>query len=200
MTAQAQPLTRTHYLRRAFFGLMLLLVLGGALVGVLSFATPAETRVYGLGSLDRFAPDTVTTYAVREGRLLEFTYPLRDREPGVVFHVVRLPDGKLLALSAKDPHLGCTVALSPAGYPQPKGFDAGIARFHTPCHGEQYDLAGRRVFGPSPRDLDRYAVSVSDSGIVSVDLDALTIGASPPPAGNRPPLTVTPTAPAPPVP
>ena len=78
MTTQAQPLTRTHYLRRALFGLMLLLVLVGALVGVLSFATPAETRVYGLGSLDRFAPDTVTTYAVREGRLLERVETDRD--------------------------------------------------------------------------------------------------------------------------
>lgn len=196
MTAQAQPLTRTHYLRRALFGLMLLLVLVGALVGVLSFATPAETRVYGLGSLDRFAPDTVTTYAVREGRLLELTYPLRDREPGVVFHVVRLPDGELLALSAKDPHRGCTVVASPAGSPQPKGFEGSgiVARFHTPCHGEQYDLAGRRVFGPSPRDLDRYAVSVSDRGIVSVDLGALTLGASPPPYTGGPSGPAQPTS------
>ncbi len=201
MTAHAQPLTRSHYLRRALFGLMLLLVLGGALAGVLSFATPAETRVFGLGAIDRFAPDTVTTYAVREGRLLELTYPLRDREPGVVFHVVRLPDGELLALSAKDPHLGCTVAVSPAGFPQPKGFEgSGIARFHTPCHGERYDLAGRRVFGPSPRDLDRYAVSISDRGIVSVDLGALTLGASPPPytggPDGTPQATSTPAPPA----
>ena len=31
--------------------------------------------------------------------------------------------------------------------------------FRAPCHGETFDITGRRLFGPSPRDLDRFPVS-----------------------------------------
>ena len=67
--------------------------------------------------------------------------------------------------------------------------------FRNPCHGETYDMAGQRVFGPSPRDLDRLALEIRD-GAVYVNPNAITRGPIPP---TRDPASITP-APPPPTP
>ncbi|MFQ5554176.1 MAG: ubiquinol-cytochrome c reductase iron-sulfur subunit [Acidimicrobiia bacterium] len=75
----------------------------------------------------------------------------------------------LLALWTTDPHLGCRV--SPAWRlreSERQHLTPGTAIWN-PCHGESYDGAGRWLSGPSPRGLDRFAVSiVEDSVIVDV--------------------------------
>jgi Rieske Fe-S protein len=176
MAAHASPILQRYPLRRAIFGALLLVMFAGALIGLLAFLTPDRTRTIDLGSPDRFAPGTVTTYSWRDGRLSGFpagaSLPLRGAT--VVFHVVRLPDGELLALSAKDPHLGCNVPWNPAFE-----WEGSVGWFRNPCHGETYDLAGLRVFGPAPRSLDRYDVSVRN-GRVLIDLDSITPGVSRP--------------------
>lgn len=93
------------------------------------------------------------------------------------FHVVRLDSGEVLALSARDPHLGCTVPYRPSLI-----YNGREGWFHNPCHREIYDLAGYRVFGPQPRGLDRFHVEVV-AGRVTVDLSRLQPGPTTIPLG-----------------
>lgn len=65
--------------------------------------------------------------------------------------------GQLFALSQNCPHLGCRLP-----------YCEGSGRFECPCHGSQFDLAGEWIGGPSPRGIDRFAVSV-ERGRVVVD-------------------------------
>ena len=128
------------------------------------FAWPSRepgNGVFDLGSVNDFSVGSVTT--VEEGE----------------FHLVRLDDGTFIALSWVDSHLGCTVPWrenfvwpDATGTPRPGWFRNG-------CHGETYDITGRRVFGPSPRGLDRYPVSVV-SGRVTVDTNRYVCGYAPP--------------------
>ncbi len=58
-------------------------------------------------------------------------------------------------------HLGCIYPWSDA---------AGI--FACPCHGSQFQLGGKYIAGPAPRDLDKFAFEVLDAGgnvLASVD-------------------------------
>ncbi len=50
-------------------------------------------------------------------------------------------------------HLGCIYPWSDA---------AGI--FACPCHGSQFELNGKWIAGPAPRDLDRFAFEILDAG------------------------------------
>ena len=54
--------------------------------------------------------------------------------------------------------------------------------FRNPCHGETYDMAGQRVFGPAPRGLDRIAIEI-DGDRVIVDLRDIRRGPLHPPPG-----------------
>lgn len=60
--------------------------------------------------------------------------------------------GGLIALSWRDPHLGCTVVWRPAfRFQAPLRVSTGDPGwFRNPCHGETYTKAGLRVFGPQP--------------------------------------------------
>lgn len=49
-------------------------------------------------------------------------------------------------------HLGCIYPWSDA---------AGI--FACPCHGSQFELNGKYIAGPAPRDLDKFAFEIQDS-------------------------------------
>ncbi len=133
----------------------LLFASGSALVAVVvaaavfAFLWPSESRSFNLGTLDQFAPGTVTTYNLRGG--VPVLSPDGHVQTNAAFHVVRLEDGEIRALSSKDPHLGCAVPWRP-DFER----DGETGFFRNPCHGETYDMAGNRVFGPSPRDLDRF--------------------------------------------
>ncbi len=64
----------------------------------------------------------------------------------------------VVAWSVVCPHLGCAIGALPAG-----------PGFYCPCHDSSFDPAGRRVSGPSPRDLDALAdaTRVTDAGVVA---------------------------------
>lgn len=63
-----------------------------------------------------------------------------------------LPAGKpLRCLQTICPHLGCGTVYVP---------DRGT--FACPCHESDFDLSGRRLEGPSPRDLDELECRVSE--------------------------------------
>jgi nitrite reductase/ring-hydroxylating ferredoxin subunit len=73
---------------------------------------------------------------------------------------VRLDSGDFLALSARDAHSDCWVPWRPE-----VEFEGRVGWFRDPCHGSTYDGEGVRVFGPAPRDLDRYPVEVRDGHV-----------------------------------
>lgn len=82
--------------------------------------------------------------------------------------------GQLLALSQKCPHLGCRVP-----------FCESSGRFECPCHGSIFDLGGEWIKGPSPRGMDRFALTV-EGGVLQADTGQLTEG---PPRGAKQLLT-----------
>ena len=182
--------------QRVALGLAGLLLLGVAAAATATFvwpSGPATDLRFNLGRLAQFPPGTVTTlFAPIDGSSAPVSNVAYLRHPGWrvsgspsglwhTFHVVRLDSGEILALSARDPHLGRTMPYRPSF-----NFDGREGWFRDPCHGETYDLAGYRVFGPTPRGRDRLHVEVID-GSVTVDLGDVTAGdRSPPPSGYEP--------------
>lgn len=68
--------------------------------------------------------------------------------------VLRTPEGKLRAVSAKCTHLNCTV--------QYKKEQSAI---WCACHDGMYDLEGKNVSGPPPRPLEPLTVEVRDGDL-----------------------------------
>jgi menaquinol-cytochrome c reductase iron-sulfur subunit len=79
----------------------------------------------------------------------------RDVQLGAAW-LVRRGDA-VEAWSVTCPHLGCSVDRSASG-----------PGFYCPCHDSSFDPAGKRLNGPSPRDLDSLATRVDD-GVVLVE-------------------------------
>lgn len=74
------------------------------------------------------------------------------------------------ALYQRCPHLGCKPNFCLKNY-----------WFECPCHGSRYDRIGIKIreFGPAPRGLDRFSVSVDAAGVLTVDTSKLTLGPLP---------------------
>ena len=76
------------------------------------------------------------------------------------------------ALYQRCPHLGCK--------PNPclKNF-----WLECPCHGSRYDRLGIKAdgaqYGPAPRGMDRFSVSVDGGGALTVDTGKITLGPLP---------------------
>ena len=75
----------------------------------------------------------------------------------------RTPEEGLLALCGFDPHLGCRIGFA-ADFPLDTGepLPSDVV-FVNLCHGEKYDLRSGNLAGPSPRGLDRFAVTAPSS-------------------------------------
>jgi len=80
-------------------------------------------------------------------------------------------DGGIVALYQKCPHLGCRV---------PECVTSQW--FECPCHGSQYNQVGEKRGGPAPRGMDRFAVSVDASGVLTVNTGMVIQG---PPIGTN---------------
>jgi len=61
-------------------------------------------------------------------------------------------DPKIRCLHVICPHLGCAI-----------DYSADRKTFNCPCHASEFDAAGRRRFGPSPRDMDELECRISDA-------------------------------------
>lgn len=76
------------------------------------------------------------------------------------------------ALYQRCPHLGCK--------PNPclKNF-----WLECPCHGSRYDRLGIKAegpqYGPAPRSMDRFAITVSADGKLTIDTSKITLGPLP---------------------
>jgi cytochrome b6-f complex iron-sulfur subunit len=91
------------------------------------------------------------------------------------------------ALYQRCPHLGCK--------PNPceKNF-----WLECPCHGSRYDRLGIKAdgaqYGPAPRGMDRFSISVDGDGILTIDTGKITLGPLPVALGQPgiiPPRTPT---------
>ena len=170
-----------------------------ALAGTVAFAWPSLRKGFGgvieIGTLDDVKAGN-TTLPISEG------FPAYYAEARA-FVVLRDPaqqrftpgedttgDGEGLnvrALYQRCPHLGCK--------PNPclKNF-----WLECPCHGSRYDRLGIKAdgphFGPAPRGMDRFSISVDGGGILSIDTGKITLGPLPVALGQPgiiPPRTPT---------
>jgi cytochrome b6-f complex iron-sulfur subunit len=91
------------------------------------------------------------------------------------------------ALYQRCPHLGCK--------PNPceKNF-----WLECPCHGSRYDRLGIKAdgaqYGPAPRGMDRFSISVDAGGVLTIDTGKITLGPLPVALGQPgiiPPRTPT---------
>jgi cytochrome b6-f complex iron-sulfur subunit len=71
--------------------------------------------------------------------------------------VDRTPD-RLFVIYARCTHLGCTPDWKPSEN-----------KFKCPCHGSGYYITGVNFEGPTPRPLERFAISLADDGQILVD-------------------------------
>jgi cytochrome b6-f complex iron-sulfur subunit len=91
--------------------------------------------------------------------------------------------GGLIALYQKCVHLGCTVPWRPEF-----DFDGVKGWFRCPCHGSTYTKGGARVFGPAPRSLDTFDLTINGDGSLTVNTGKITLGdTSDPQRGKLPP-------------
>ncbi len=120
--------SRRHFLATLITGIAVLL-LGGR------FLTPRQAKKREKIVLKRADIPEHGALVYREARLAV----IREK-------------GELYALDLVCTHLGCTLAVTPAG-------------LTCPCHGSRCDLQGNVLKGPADRSLKRYAVHVDGDGI-----------------------------------
>jgi len=92
---------------------------------------------------------------IRVGRPEDYKEGIKEVYEDARVVVIREKAG-FAAVSVKCTHLGCTVAVSDAGY-------------SCPCHGSQFDNDGFVTGGPAPAPLDWYQVSLAPTGELEVD-------------------------------
>ena len=93
------------------------------------------------------------------GRLEEYTQAgvyTEFKDPHAVW-LVRLPEGKLVAIRSICTHLGCT-----------PDWHADEKKFHCPCHGSEFDMNGLNISGPAKRPLERHKIYL-DGETIMVD-------------------------------
>ena len=80
--------------------------------------------------------------------------------------------GGLLALDVPESIVDCTVRW------RPRMLFEGERGWFRDCPGSTFTLAGVRVFGPAPRSLDTFPVTVRPDGVVVVDMTRPIRGAN----------------------
>ncbi len=86
-------------------------------------------------------------------------------------------EGAILALYQKCPHLGCTIPFRDSySRKDPQNEQTYAGWFLCPCHGSTYSDTGRRVFGPAPRSMDTFALTIDENGRMSIDTGDITPG------------------------
>lgn len=145
-------ITRRVFLLGGFwsaFGLALVGLLGGPL----DFMWPRKLE--GFGGPITVTPDLIPPEGGAPYHSFGGHFWLLNRKAGASIAGDESPGG-LLALWHKCPHLGCTVPWRPDF-----SFDNRKGWFRCPCHGSTYSAdGGVKVFGPAPRPLDVFPITV----------------------------------------
>ncbi|MCK9496849.1 MAG: hypothetical protein M0R75_15345, partial [Dehalococcoidia bacterium] len=157
------------------------LAAAGALgaVGVLlvGFVWPSVSSEVELGPVEAFPVGSVTS--LYRGAEDESFRRLLDGEiigtgwvrTGEIIHLVRQEDGSFVAFDGVAARLEEEQVVWRPDF----WWEGSQGWFRTPGSSSTFALDGRRVFGPTPRDLDRYEVRVED-GLVIVDTRDVTLG------------------------
>ena len=155
----------------------MVMVLVFVVVSTGACAERGSTTTVKIGELDDFQPSSVTQIDLPTAFNDPDPPASGSETPGVVTQVevmlispvpiflVNDPSEGLIALYARDPHLGCKIRWVETDQ-----------RFMNPCHGEQYSRTGEWLTGPSPRSLDRFAVTVTPAGEIWVDVSKFQFG------------------------
>jgi len=109
---------------------------------------PRWIKTVRLSSLEEAVPKKVAIVSDQRDAWTVAT----DVELGAVW-LVRQGD-RVVALSATCPHLGCSVNALPSH------------AFGCPCHTSEFDAHGKKVSGPSPRDMDALDTKVEDDWVL----------------------------------
>lgn len=127
-------------------------------LGWITFSVAVSTV---LGLLGRFLFPNVLfekPSLFRAGPPSEFAMGVDERfKDAQSVWIVRSADG-IFALSTVCTHLGCTPNWLPSEL-----------KFKCPCHGSGFRPSGLHFEGPAPRPLERFAVSLDESGSIRVD-------------------------------
>lgn len=180
---QVQGMSRRQLMRVALGTGMGLWVME-VLVGTLAFAWPNLTKGFGasipIGDLDTVKLQN-SSLPIEEGfpayypEARAFVVLYNPGQQRFIAGEDATGDGSALnvrALYQRCPHLGCK--------PNPclKNF-----WLECPCHGSRYDRLGIKadgaVFGPAPRGMDRFSVSVDASGVLTINTGKITLGPLP---------------------
>jgi cytochrome b6-f complex iron-sulfur subunit len=160
--------------RRGFFSKAILTVFGVFLIqfsltGLAFFWPRLKAGAFGSvidgGDLNEIKlalnnPDgTVTPFFVpaAQAYIVPFVADIADSQ----FDDTVVVDG-VMALWQRCVHLGCRVPVCDSS----QGFEC-------PCHGSKYNFHGEYQAGPAPRNLDRFVISVGDSGRLLIDTGAV---------------------------
>ena len=146
------PMDRRRFLSSVTAGWALFAAgFGGLMAALGSFMAPRvdfrKAQSFRAGPLDKYAPNTVN----EDFKSSQRTWIVRDNE-------------KIVALSTKCTHLGCTPNWAP-----------NETKFKCPCHGSGFYgprpgvQAGINFEGPAPRPLERYKIKLTDDGQILVD-------------------------------
>ena len=159
--------SRRAFLNRSIIG-SFALGLGGFGGGVLAFLWPPF--ITGFGATISVGKVSDIIQSIRDaggflyrpdGRMWITEYPAGAIEKARgVYSGPELAgmEAGVIALFQKCPHLGCRV---------PECLTSQW--FECPCHGSKYNRVGEKRGGPAPRGMDRFAMTVSADGVLSVN-------------------------------
>lgn len=169
---QLPEVTRRKVLLVGFWSAMGALMLG-IVVTILNSLYPRDVTGFGgtvfVGSVDLLAPGKKLHNLDAKAWIVRFDATQAKRNPGA-------QEGAILALYHKCVHLGCTVPYRPDfSREDPRNQETYAGWFLCPCHGSTYSDAGVRVFGPAPRSLDTFALTI-DGGKMTVNTGKITTG------------------------
>jgi cytochrome b6-f complex iron-sulfur subunit len=169
----APKVERRRVLQIGFWSAFLV-ALGGISATIINFMYPRGLAGFGsaiaVGTLDQLPEGGFLRNLDARTWVMRMSADQAEREGA--------PQGSIIALYHKCPHLGCTVPWQP-GFPfaDPRNDNATYQGwFRCPCHGSTYSATGVRVFGPAPRSLDVFALSIDDGGNIIVDTGTITQG------------------------
>jgi cytochrome b6-f complex iron-sulfur subunit len=170
----APEVSRRRVLQIAFWtGLMTML--GGVAYTFVNNFYPRGVTGFGakifVGTVDQLQPGTFIRNLDAKAWVMRMGPEQAAREGA--------PEGSILALYHKCPHLGCTVPYREEfNFADPRNSDESYSGwFRCPCHGSTYSFAGVRVFGPAPRSMDTFALEIVD-GNITVDTGTIIRGTS----------------------
>ncbi len=166
------PITRRKVLLIGFWAGMGAMLLG-IVSTILTTLYPRGITGFGstifVGTIDALAPGTKIHNLDAKTWLVRFN----DEQAG---HNPPAQSGSVVALYHKCPHLGCTVPWRPDfSREDPRDNQTYAGWFLCPCHGSTYSDAGVRVFGPAPRSMDMFPLTIQD-GKMTVDTGKVITG------------------------